>query len=570
MEAIKTKMIKIYDGRNEFYQWDLDRKLIVDDTTVTELHFCNKTSDCSLVVAVRDGIADVPNILLQTDWTINVYAYCGDCYTKEHATFKVNRRSKPDDYVYTETEVKRWEDLANETAEAINKVNAYDGRILDNSASIKEHNERLNNNDIRLSNIENHINQNYFVTDDAIAYEKVAPDDVCTYAQINKIGGRTYKCSNKLSYPYYHTSKNHKGVRFTDNGDGSITINGMNDGTGMSAFYLFHIDNKPLYLKAGTYTVFDTGNSNIAIAIVDKNNTHYKGTFHLSNDTEVGVSIRIPTGNTTYFDNVIVYPMLNSGSTALPWEQYWEGFRDTKVTKLISKSYQLISPDKLKEKAVFMGGSAESNGNGEIVVHGKNILGGWISVSYSFALSKGIYTFSIAEDLTNIRLGIGFSSSDYGVFIGELSNESHSLTFELEKDSILYLAMSLRTASFDNVVIRPMINEGTTALPFSRYKAEDSVFEIPEEIQALEGYGQSNPNFRDIYNYIDFERKVFVYRGYMVNDRWNSGNKETDISEYLTKANFIEVAGGGAIIAINEYNQAAPTSITYLLKEGSI
>lgn len=123
-------MIKIYDGRNEFYQWDLDRKLIVDDTTVTELHFCNKTSDCSLVVEVRDGVADVPNILLQTDWTINVYAYCGDCYTKEYAAFKVNRRSKPDDYVYTETEVKAYETLEKRLDELEKNLDENIGNVV--------------------------------------------------------------------------------------------------------------------------------------------------------------------------------------------------------------------------------------------------------------------------------------------------------------------------------------------------------------------------------------------------------------------------------------------------------
>ena len=32
-------MFKIYDGREQFYQWDLDRKLIVEDAAITEVHF---------------------------------------------------------------------------------------------------------------------------------------------------------------------------------------------------------------------------------------------------------------------------------------------------------------------------------------------------------------------------------------------------------------------------------------------------------------------------------------------------------------------------------------------------
>lgn len=107
-------MFKIFDGRSQFYQWDLDRKLIVEDASITEVHFCNKTDDCSLVVEVyeMDGlrIADVPNILLQQDWRINVYAYDSN-YTKHCETYDVVRRTKPADYVYTETEIKNYDDL---------------------------------------------------------------------------------------------------------------------------------------------------------------------------------------------------------------------------------------------------------------------------------------------------------------------------------------------------------------------------------------------------------------------------------------------------------------------------
>lgn len=118
-----NSMFRIENGREHFYQWDVEQRLIIDDTTITEVHFCNKTEECALVVEVyTEGalrFANVPNILLQTDWSIRAYAYCNDCYTKQCATFKVMARSKPDDYVYTETEVKRWEDLEARVTEGL-------------------------------------------------------------------------------------------------------------------------------------------------------------------------------------------------------------------------------------------------------------------------------------------------------------------------------------------------------------------------------------------------------------------------------------------------------------------
>jgi hypothetical protein len=50
-------------------------------------------------------------VLLQDRWDIRAYAYCGTGYTKVEEVFEVKARTKPTDYVYTETEIKRYEDL---------------------------------------------------------------------------------------------------------------------------------------------------------------------------------------------------------------------------------------------------------------------------------------------------------------------------------------------------------------------------------------------------------------------------------------------------------------------------
>ena len=103
-------IFKIVDGRPNFYQWDINRQIAVSDPTITELHFCNRTDVCSLVVAVENGIANVPNILLQSGFSIRVFGYDGQA-TLHEATFEVKARTKPTDYVYTETEIKQYSDL---------------------------------------------------------------------------------------------------------------------------------------------------------------------------------------------------------------------------------------------------------------------------------------------------------------------------------------------------------------------------------------------------------------------------------------------------------------------------
>ena len=106
-------MFKIYDGRTHFWQWDLDCKLIVEDASIKQVHFCNRSSECSLVCLIYEEngqfLVNVPNILLQSDRDIHAYAYDG--VTKYEACLKVYARCKPADYVYTETEVATWEQL---------------------------------------------------------------------------------------------------------------------------------------------------------------------------------------------------------------------------------------------------------------------------------------------------------------------------------------------------------------------------------------------------------------------------------------------------------------------------
>ena len=121
-------MFKIYDGREQFYQWDINRKLIVEDASIVEVHFCNRTDDCSLVCEtyVEDGVTlvNVPNILLQNDWRIHVYAFDGE-HTKHDACYDIIARTKPADYAYEETEVLTWHTINEKVDEALGNTGYY-------------------------------------------------------------------------------------------------------------------------------------------------------------------------------------------------------------------------------------------------------------------------------------------------------------------------------------------------------------------------------------------------------------------------------------------------------------
>lgn len=55
-------------------------------------------------------LVNVPNVLLQDDWRLIVYAY-DENHTKHEQTFGVVSRTRPDDYVYTQIEIEKWSEL---------------------------------------------------------------------------------------------------------------------------------------------------------------------------------------------------------------------------------------------------------------------------------------------------------------------------------------------------------------------------------------------------------------------------------------------------------------------------
>ena len=208
-------MFQLADGRECFYQWDIDRYIIVTDRSISEVHFCNKTDDCSLVVEVIDGYAEVPNILLQSDFPIRVYAYCLG-YTKVEKTFKVITRTKPSDYIYTETEVKTY--------------NAMERKI--------------ENFEDRLSYVE----EGYSALEtDGYATRIEIPDIPDTEAIISKLSGNTYASANlvKPEKLFIGGNMNKEGSTFTYYEDKIVVDYDPNySGKGLFAFGL-ELDVKP-------------------------------------------------------------------------------------------------------------------------------------------------------------------------------------------------------------------------------------------------------------------------------------------------------------------------------------
>ena len=109
-------IFSLVDGRTDAWQWDSGLSLNVDmsEHQISEVHMSNSATKGAFVCEIKaDGTVEIPNILLTTSGDINLYAIIVDG-NGDRTIFKerlhVHAKKKPQDYVYTETEVYEYKD----------------------------------------------------------------------------------------------------------------------------------------------------------------------------------------------------------------------------------------------------------------------------------------------------------------------------------------------------------------------------------------------------------------------------------------------------------------------------
>lgn len=124
-------MMELSDCRRGLFQWDTGRSLIVTEKDITEVHFqllpppsgSTETTD----VPVTDGIAKIPDELLQIGLPLRAYAW-GDGYSHYDQTFCVTKREKPTGYASTPADAITLESVqAKLQAEIDGKIQMPDG-----------------------------------------------------------------------------------------------------------------------------------------------------------------------------------------------------------------------------------------------------------------------------------------------------------------------------------------------------------------------------------------------------------------------------------------------------------
>ena len=373
------------------------------------------------------------------------------------------------------------------------------------------------------------------VADSLIAYEKTVPDNVLEFAEIGQIGGMTHKTTNLLPYPYIESTKTVNGITFTDNGDGTVTVNGT-----ASADCSFSLCSGIKVNHAVVLSGCPSGGSESTYFVMIYNGTN--GYSDIGNGKQItldhvqgkilSVSIRIRSGVTV--NNLTFKPMLNEGSIALPYVSYFSGLRDAKVT--------------------------------ELKIEGTNLLKN---------------SFSIPEAVQALE-GYG-----HGV------NEKYYNYIKWDNDSVKFVRQTKRIV-FDGTENWEIIDSSTDGVKIFALKSNYDAYVKGEHFYGIGlcSHFDFNGNGNCMIGQFSFQYgdgnciRFFVDETkYPTVDEWKAylaslyaggtpveveyviANSETvDISNLITADNLIGVEPLGTITAVNDYKLAVPTSVIYRFK----
>ena len=268
-----------------------------------------------------------------------------------------------------------------------------------------------------------------------------------------------FKSKNLLPYPHVNQSGTYNGVTITINNDGTINFNGeCTEDYWFVLIYFYEGYN----LEAGTYTISGNTCADIVLYFTDRNTaTNYynytkPATFTLTQRTPVYATIKIYKGYT--YNNVVIKPMINKGNTALPYEPY---FPFTKF-KAIPKSRNLLhlpyNGGGLKYNVIFTG-----NDDGTITVQGETQAGEYanyyLAAELNFENGK-TYAYGTSPTLEGVYISILIKDEN-----GQNKYLYSPFTWS-DSYTLRYIYLNVNPNKTVDTVIKPMLNEGSTLLPY--------------------------------------------------------------------------------------------------------
>lgn len=360
-----------------------------------------------------------------------------------------------------------------------------------------------------------------FQTDDAEAYQKMVQSGA-KVASIKSIGGKTIVW-NQLLGTGYEDTKTANGITFTNNGDGSITI----DGTAATNATFQISKNKSFVLCSGHKYLWNVGAIVNGVSIGNNNYTKfYKRNISAWNATlgkyngyncikvENGTTVSNLTIRPRLFDLTLMFGLGNEPSTPEEFEDMFPAdyyphnageLMSVPVNEVMEQGKNLF--DQNKESNLLRCSLDRDNiVKTDVSLHpilkidGLKI-GTTYTISYNTALKTSLsdsmllYSLSTKEATYpsgDFKHEVGAGKTDYNV----------KLSFSAPQETIYFIGSIM-----PETISKFQVEESSSITEYKPYRKTSHT--IPSVVIGLDGYGDGIDN---VCNYVDWENKKYHKR----------------------------------------------------------
>ena len=149
-------LIKIYDGRTSFWQWDKGQRIIILNDSITEVHLSHKGVNGSQSLEIKNEnnmrVCDIPDVFLQVPKNLIVYAISSIGESKHTITsieIAIKNRAMPDGYISVHDD--KYDDINNRFSDLSGRLD-----VIENIDRNLPNNEMLTNVKDRVDTLESY------------------------------------------------------------------------------------------------------------------------------------------------------------------------------------------------------------------------------------------------------------------------------------------------------------------------------------------------------------------------------------------------------------------------------
>lgn len=281
------------------------------------------------------------------------------------------------------------------------------------------------------------------------------------------------KSKNIIPYPYYETTKTLNGIKFTDNGDCSISVDKTaNDN---AYFTLVSKTAKNLYLEKGqTYTLnvlpVSGSYSTIYAYLIESDGTeHYElvdsVTFTANSSGYASISFVVAKGFVA--DNLLIKPQFEEGSVATPYAPYVEDVSTANVLKYGKN----IIPYPYYTTTNSHGITYNIGEDGRFVANGITTTGTNFYFAFTLELAPATYTYSYKGTISaDNEVYLFIHSLTTQQTLAALTPTKKETTFTITEEMTVRVYLNIPLAGVNvNCDLYPQLELGTIKTPYTAY-----------------------------------------------------------------------------------------------------